>query len=39
MAYVARYGHQPASEIGRMTRAQVAHWTKALSRIVAEEMK
>ena len=37
MAYVARYGHQPISEIRALTTRELAEWAAALGEIVRRE--
>lgn len=38
-AYLGRYGHQPQSEIGRMTGRKRDELIRALSRLVGRENK
>lgn len=37
MAYAARYGHQPLSEMMDLTMAEVVVFVEAVSRIIVEE--
>lgn len=37
MAYVARYGHQPISEIRALPQRELGQWVAALASIVERE--